>query len=144
MISQHKVINMEKISPEEYRKILNGIDLKNILLSDLKATIKHELLSEDMKIGIKEDAQYSYEEDELIVKNKYVLTAKNKEKKTVLKIEGSFIVIFESQSEIDDNFFNIYKEISLPLNVWPFFRELVNSTTSRMNIPPLTLPLLKR
>jgi preprotein translocase subunit SecB len=135
---------MEKISPEEYRKILNGIDLKNILLSDLKATIKHELLSEDMKIGIKEDAQYSYEEDELIVKNKYVLTAKNKEKKTVLKIEGSFIVIFESQSEIDDNFFNIYKEISLPLNVWPFFRELVNSTTSRMNIPPLTLPLLKR
>jgi preprotein translocase subunit SecB len=135
---------MEKISPKEYRKILNGIDLKNILLADLKATIKHELLSEGLKISIKDSAQYSYEEDEFIIKNKYVLTAKNNDKKNVLKIEATFIVVFESKYEINDDFFNIYKEISLPLNVWPFFRELVNSTTSRMNIPPLTLPLLKR
>jgi len=135
---------MEKISPKEYRKILKGIDLKNILLADLKATIKHELLSEGLKISIKDSAQYSYEEDEFIIKNKYVLTAKNNDKKNVLKIEATFIVVFESKYEINDDFFNIYKEISLPLNVWPFFRELVNSTTSRMNIPPLTLPLLKR
>ena len=135
---------MEKISPEEYRKILDGIDLKNILLSELKATIKHELLSEGMKIGIKENTHYAYEDNELIVTNKYVLTAKNNDKKIVLKIEGIFIVVFESEYEITDDFFEIYKDISLPLNVWPFFRELVNSTTSRMNIPPFTLPLLKR
>ncbi len=135
---------MEKISPEEYRKILNGIDLKNILLSEIKAFFKHELISEGLKIGIKENAHYSYEDDELIVTNKYVLTAKNNDKKIVLKIEGTFIVVFESEHEINDDFFEIYKEISLPLNVWPFFRELVNSTTARMNIPPLTLPLLKR
>jgi len=122
---------MEKISPEEYRKILRGIDLKDILLSEIKASINHELLSEGMKIGIKEDAQYNYAEDELIIKNKYILTAKNNDKKTVLKIEVTFIVIFESKSEINNEFFDVYKEISLPLNVWPY-------------IPPLTLPLLKR
>ncbi len=135
---------MEKISPEEYRRILNGIDLKTILLSEIKASIKHELLSEGMKIGIKENSQYTYKDDEFIVTNKYVLTAKNYDKKIVLKIEGTFIVVFESKFEINNDFFEIYKEISLPLNVWPFFRELVNSITSRMNIPPLTLPLLKR
>lgn len=135
---------MEKITPEDYRKILTGIDLKNILLSDLKASIKHELLTDGLKIGIKEDAQYSYEDEELIIKSKYALTAKNNDKKIVIKIESVFIVVFESTSSINDEFFEIYKEISLPLNVWPFFRELVNSITSRMNIPPLTLPLLKR
>ncbi|NOX89100.1 MAG: hypothetical protein GXO77_08740 [Calditrichaeota bacterium] len=135
---------MEKLSPEEYRKILNGIELKNILLIDLKASIKHELLSEGMKIDIKDDAQYEYDDDKFIVTNKYILKAKNNDKKIVIKIEATFILVFESGFEITDDFFNIYKDISLPLNVWPFFRELVNSVTSRMNIPPLTLPLLKR
>ena len=135
---------MEKISPEEYRKILTGIDLKTILLSEIKAFIKHELLSEDFKIGIKENSSYIYQENEFKVTNKYILTAKNTDKKIALKIEGTFILLFESEHEINDDFFEIYKDISLPLNVWPFFRELVNSTTARMNIPPLTLPLLKR
>lgn len=41
-------------------------------------------------------------------------------------------------------YFAIYSQVSLPINIWPFFRELVHATTSRMNIPPLTLPLVKR
>ena len=96
---------MEKISPEKYRKILSGIDLKDILLSDIKASIKHEWLSEGMRISIKKNANYAYKDDELIVTNKYVLTAKNNDKKIVLKIEGTFIVVFESEHEINDDFF---------------------------------------
>ncbi|HFE63776.1 MAG TPA: hypothetical protein ENK14_05070 [Caldithrix sp.] len=135
---------MEKISPEEYRRILDGIELKNILISNIKADLKHELLTEGMKIVIKDDAQYEMREDDFIIKNKYILTAKNQANKIALKIECVFIVVFETKYEITDGFFEIYKDLSLPLNVWPFFRELVNSTTARMNIPPLTLPLLKR
>lgn len=134
---------MEKISPEEYRRILDGIELKNILISNIKADLKHELLTEGMKIVIKDDAQYEMREDDFIIKNKYILTAKNQANKIALKIECVFIVVFETKYEITDGFFEIYKDLSLPLNVWPFFRELVNSTTARMNIPPLTLPLLK-
>ena len=135
---------MEKISPDEYRRILDGIELKNILISNIKADLKHELLTEGMKIVIKDDAQYEMRENDFIIKNKYILTAKNQANKIALKIECVFIVVFETKYEITDGFFEIYKDLSLPLNVWPFFRELVNSTTARMNIPPLTLPLLKR
>ena len=134
---------MEKLSPDEYRRILDGIELKNILISNIKADLKHELLTEGMKIVIKDDAQYEMREDDFIIKNKYILTAKNQANKIALKIECVFIVVFETKYEITDGFFEIYKDLSLPLNVWPFFRELVNSTTARMNIPPLTLPLLK-
>ena len=135
---------MEAITPEEYGKILKGIELKNILLSEIKASIKHEILSEGLKINIKDEADFEFENNEFIVFNKYVLTAKNKEKKTALKIEAKYIIVFESEREITESFFEVYKKISLPLNIWPFFRELVNTTTARMNIPPLTLPLLKR
>jgi len=135
---------MEKISPEEYRKILDGLELKNILMSDLKASVKHELLSEGLSVSIKDSAFYENKDDEVIVKNTYRLTARNKEKKTPLKIEATFILVFTTKHEITDDFFEVYKNISLPLNVWPFFREFVNTTTARMNIPPITLPLLKR
>jgi len=135
---------MEKISPEKYREILEGIELQSISLKTIKATIAHENLSDKMNISFKDEAFYTYEEDGFLVENKYILTAKNNQRKNVLKIECIYLLYFTSVEEITDDFFEIYKEISLPLNVWPFFRELVNSVTSRMNIPPLTLPLLKR
>ncbi len=136
---------MEKISPEEYRKILEGLELIDIVLSSIKAEIKHDMLSEGMKISIKDSAEYELtENDEFVVKDRYVLTAKNTKNKTALKIEAVYVLVFETKLKITDDFFEIYKETSLPLNVWPFFRELVNSITGRMNIPPLTLPLLKR
>ncbi len=136
---------MEKISPEKYRQILEGIELQNILLSEIKASVKHELFTEKMKINIKDESEYEFKDDKFIVINKYVLTSRNnKQKKNALKIEATFKIFFESENEINDGFFEIYREISLPLNIWPYFRELVNSITARMNIPPLTLPLLKR
>lgn len=135
---------MEKISSEKYREILDGLELKNILMSDLKAAIKHELFSEGLTVSIKDSSIYENKEDEVIVRNTYRLTARNKEKKIALKIEATFILVFETKEKITDNFFEVYQKISLPLNVWPFFREFVNSTTARMNIPPITLPLLKR
>ena len=136
---------MEKISPEEYREILDGLELKDILVSNIKADIKHEYLSDGLKIKIKNDANYLIDEDDdLIITIRYKLSANSKEKKSALKIEATYIAVFDSVKEITDDFFDVYKEISLPLNIWPFFRELVNSTTARMNVPPLTLPLLKR
>ena len=135
---------MRKISPEKYRKILAGIDLKNILLSDLKASVKHSALTENIKISIDDEASFENVNDELVITHKFKLRAGKSSKKTALKIEATFLLVFETQEEITEEFFNVYKEVSLPLNSWPFFRELVYSLTSRMNISPLTLPLLKR
>ncbi len=135
---------MGKISPKKYRSILDGLELKNILISELKASVKHELLSEGLTISIKDFAEYENRDGEVLVKTTYRLMARNAEKKIALKMEATFIVIFSSKNEISDEFFDVYKNISLPLNIWPFFREFVNATTARMNIPPITLPLLKR
>ncbi len=134
----------EKIKPEEYRRLLEGIELENIILKASKTEINHELLSENMTVSSKENASYTITKDGFDVENKHIVIVKNKDKKNVIRIEGNFLILFHSKEAITDAFFDVYKEISLPLNVWPFFREFVNSMTARMNIPPLTLPLLKR
>ena len=135
---------MEKMTPQEYRTILDEIELQSLYLKKLDSYILHDQISEGMSIVIKDNSTYSNTEEGFVVESRYTLNAKNQQKKIVLKIDCVFGIIFNSSKDITDSFFEIYKDLSLPLNVWPFFREMVNSITSRMNIPPLTLPLLKR
>jgi len=52
-------------------------------------------------------------------------------------------LLLKSKEKFTDEFFDVYKEVSLKLNTWPYFREFVNNITSRMNIPPLTIPFFK-
>ncbi|MDZ7721627.1 MAG: protein-export chaperone SecB [candidate division KSB1 bacterium] len=135
---------MPNISPEHYRKTLETIELLNISCIKMSAHISHELLTPQMNISIRDQASFENIDQGFKVENKYTLTSKNNEKKTAIKIECVYLITFKSSKDIDEDFFDIYKTHSLPLNVWPFFREYVNSLTSRMNIQPLTLPLMKR
>jgi preprotein translocase subunit SecB len=132
-----------KLSPENFRKILNGIDLNDIVLTDISATINHSLMPGKVTVAIDDNASYKNIENGFSVENSYTLTIKN-HRKVALKIEATYLIMYSSKIEISDDFFDIYKEFSLPLNIWPYFRELVNTITSKMNIKPLTLPLLKR
>lgn len=134
---------MTKISPETYGKILDGIELDDIALIKLNSSINQDNLSASMKISIKDVSAFVNDEQGFKVENKYTLLSK-KENKIGLKIEAVYLISFKSIATIDDDFFDIYKSMSLPLITWPFFRELVYSITSRTSIPPLTLPLIKR
>jgi preprotein translocase subunit SecB len=134
---------MDKITPEHYRQILDGIELLDIALIKLNSSINHDNLSASMKVAIKDSATFENDEQGFRVEDKYTLTSK-KDNKIGLKIEAVYRIRFQSETDITDDFFDIYKSISLPLNIWPFFRELAHSVTSRMNIPPLSLPLIKR
>ena len=131
------------MDPKRYREILKGIQLDTIALRSLKAHIHRENMEGSMKIELQESAAYRNAEDGFEVSAQYVLIGKSK-RRIALRVDCTYDLFFTSEEEINDEFFEIYKEFSLPLNLWPFFRELVYSITSRMNIPPLTLPLLKR
>ena len=133
----------EKLTPQRYREILDGVELRSILLKSLKASVNHQNFTDELQISVDSDAAYIPDEKGFRVESRYVLTARNRQRKVVLKVDCVYELDFSSLEEITDKFFEIYREISLPLNVWPFFRELVNSLTARMNLPPVTLPLLK-
>ncbi|HED37058.1 MAG TPA: hypothetical protein ENI76_02255 [Ignavibacteria bacterium] len=71
------------------------------------------------------------------------MTRKPSSKSRYIQIEVTFVVTLKSKFEFTEDFFEIYKEISLHLNTWPYLREFVNQATARMNVPSLTLPLYK-
>lgn len=137
---------MAKIEPKLYQEILSGLQLNNIRLIKVSAELNEDFLEQAVTVNIKDKADFSVtEEVNVDVRNEYRIILKSeKQEKEALKIRLTYQLSFVSEKEFSEAFFEIYKKLSLPLNVWPFIREYVNSLTARMNIPPLTLPLIKR
>jgi len=74
----------------------------------------------------------------------YNLLARSKgSRKAFLRIKCEYDLVYESAERLPQEFFEMYSKTSLPLNVWPYFREFVQSTSTRMGLPPITMPLFK-
>jgi len=136
----------ESISPDKYREILNGLNLESIYLSTSKSSVDKKSIASGLRISFRDEASFEKKEDKIVeITHKYRLEATNKKlKKKVLNIECAFCLNYSFEEDFTADFFEVFKDNNLPLNTWPFFREFVFNMTSRMNIPPLTLPLLKK
>ncbi len=58
----------------------------------------------------------------------------------LMSIKCSFAARYETQMQITPDFFAVFKQSTLILNVWPYIREFVQSCVVRAGLPPLTLP----
>ena len=129
---------------EEYNMFLQGLDLVHIALKRVEAVHHpHLLVAENLPIRIVTKSDYDYKDEKMKVTLHFRVVAKNK-KKHALKIEGEYLLLYNSKQPATDWLFELYDEDVLPLNIWPFIRELVHSMTIRMGLPPLTLPLTIR
>ncbi len=142
----NKEIKKPKISPEDYKIILQGLDLISISLKESKTFLNTDINPPtELNIQIKDEANYKVKEEGIVfVFQKYQIDARKPQSKTrFFQLEVTFLVKVFSKENFTEEFFDVYKNISLHLNTWPYLREFVNQTTSRMNVPPLTLPFYK-
>jgi hypothetical protein len=146
MQKQDKAKEKKKLSPEEYRSTLKDLEISSISLKKSKSSLDDRFeMKPGMEVAINTKAQYKYVKDNIVIEHSYILSSKHSGGKIkMLEIEATFKLELISKQPFTDEFFEIYKDSSLMLNTWPFFREFVNSITSRMDIPPLTLPFIKR
>ncbi len=135
---------VKEVSPESYRRFIKGIDLRGIQLTELSAKLNRAEYKDGLKITIQSESGYQPDENGFHIWHSLELVGRNPDRKTAIKISATYLLDFTSHHEITPEIFALYKEASLPMNTWPFFRELIHATTSRMNIPPLTIPLIKR
>ena len=137
------------VSPGEYRDFIKGIDLESIcfkkasfefLVSEMPKETKPVVNVKD-RVELLERSQKGFSS-----KHKYNLLCSNpaEKKEKYLKISAEFLVEYSSEKQITDDLFQIFKEVNLPVNTWPYFREYVHSCMGRLNLPPLILPALKR
>ena len=143
---ENKKMKSQKISPQKYKEILKGLELESIYLKSCKCNINREKFSPNLNFSIKDSASFNIEENGNIeIFHKYILHGrKPREKQIIISIECTYCLIFSSEGNFSEEFFEIFKELNLAINSWPFFREFIHTITSKMNVPPLTLPLLKR
>lgn len=135
-----------KISPEDYKRILEGLELISISMKDCKAFINTDLIQPpELSIQIEDKASFKLKDQGVVhIFHNYKIEAKKQGSKSkFLSIEVTFLVKILSKKEFTNDFFDIYKDVSLRLNTWPYLREFVNQITLRMNIPPLILPFFK-
>jgi len=130
-----------KLTPEEYSRILDKLELRAVLLDKLKATVDRETLhnANNLPVIIEENNTYEMDNDFIVHATLKALCTTGKRK--CFTVSAEYTVVFDTEEDISQEFFEIFSVLNLPLTTWPFFRELVNSTTARMGIPPLTLPL---
>jgi preprotein translocase subunit SecB len=147
-LAKEKSEKKEGIDYKAYSKILGKLELKEIYLESCSVSHNREdiLKQKNLKVAVKDKASHIQQENKLIVTHKYDLNVKTPETKRgfALKISICFVLIFHTEVSISKDFFDVFQKINLPLNSWPYFREFVQNMTQRMNIPPLTLPFVKR
>ncbi len=58
-------------------------------------------------------------------------------------ISVTFEVHYRTKKPITDEIFEIFRVLNLGMNLWPYVREFVQSTTLKMGLPGLVLPAAK-
>ncbi len=134
------------ISPEEYANILSSISLSQIFLNDCSSK-KHEVKSKGGAIDLDISMKLGYEQNasEVSFITTYKLDGVKRSEGTeekVFAITASFQLTYMKTKEIEitKEFVNVFKDNSIELVSWPYFREFVQNMISRMGFPPLTLP----
>ena len=140
----------EKVPPGEYRSFIKGIELEDIFFNKTSfglLAFKKEFWKEKININIKEKTKLlKQNQKRFIIGHNYDLVISNATRKEekFLKISANLVVEYSSEQKITKEIFELFQEINLPVNTWPYFREYVHSCMGRLNLPPLVLPALKR
>ena len=133
----------KKITPKQYSELLKNLDLVSIYLKDVKVSqFSHELSGKNSYDFGEKCSVVKHDDYQAIIEVSYSLTAKSSRKR-LASVKAKYRVVFSTEKQLPGEFFTLYNVTSLPLQTFPYFRELTNSMFSRVGLPPLILPLRK-
>ena len=136
-----------KITPSEYRSILEALELDTLFLSELNTKFREDLISSNLRLGIEEKNTFIQEDSTLKVFYSFKLTASDESiAEPAISLFAKYTIRYKISKEIQitKDFIKVFSDITIGMLLWTYFRELVNNTTYRMGMPPLVLPLKKQ
>lgn len=133
----------KKISPSQYREMLKHLELRDVFLREINSVLYSRDIEKRAKLNFSENFEIlNVENQEALLEAGYELTAKCG-RRNIFKIKVKYNIQFVMTESLPEEFFYLYSQHSMPLQTYPYFRELVNSIISRMGLPPLVLGLRK-
>lgn len=136
--------NADRPSPAEYSAFIAQLELVSIWLRSFSFQ-NHIGASgpESAEVQIKEHSAWQPWDEGFDAFTNFSLDVRTTTQ-TVASGEVSFSLRFKSAEAMSEPLFTIFSRMNLPVNSWPYLREIVGSTFARMGWSPITLPLLKR
>lgn len=106
---------------------------------------RREKLASNMRLDIRHKTSYHIEDDNraTLISDYEIVATSTTKKEFAVKIGCAYQVVLMSASQFSEEFIDIYSQVNLPMNTWPYFREFVQSMIQKAGLPPLTLPFLK-
>ncbi len=133
----------EKLTPKQYREALNFIELRDIYLKQTNCFLHSRDVTESANIEIRDEiSDVKLLENVAIIEHQYSIKVKTGDTEN-FELSATFVLKYELKKALPDEFYEIYKSVSLPVHSYPFFRELVSSMVSRSGLPKLIMPLRK-
>jgi len=130
---------------------LKDLELLNISLVEIKSSKKDTFVlpaeinsSVDNKFKIVKKIDKEKEFSYFNVQSTYILEAIQEGKKEAgLKIQITYLLEYKAKKEMTTELFEEFKESYMMLNIYPYFRFLIQEITSRMGLPPLVLNVIQ-
>jgi len=144
IVKEPEKMQEHKISPKEYRNILDSVLLENIALNRLNTKVERGYLTNNLVIDIKESNTFTQNNNVLTILFNYRMVAKAEDAE---KAGFTLTSVYEVTYNIIDgvvitkDFMKIFSDLTLGVLLWPYFRELINSTVLKMGLPALVLPM---
>ena len=133
---------------KKYSNFIAGIDLEKIYVVGINAKLNKPVsIAKDrpMSARLDQKAKFRAIKDDFyeIIQTWQLYAAAGDRRKPFFRLTFDFSVTIHSKEKLEQDIFEIYEYNNLTLNTWPYVRELINNITTRMDLPPLTLPFFK-
>lgn len=136
----------KKLSTDEYFGILKNLDLRNISLESVNTEKDTEYTSQKLGIRMTDRTKFIQSTNLLNVLQTFTLVAKAEDKeKPAFKLKAVYKLEFQIKEHVDlsEEFKKMFSGGSAGIIIWPYLRELIQGILTRMDMPPLTLPMIR-
>jgi hypothetical protein len=137
---------IKRLSNQQYHSILLECEVDKIQLKSLNVKLLKGYTPGEYEMSIKLDHDYYCNDDMkgCVFTSKLSLSIiESDSSEELLKMSAEYDVVLKTEQKLTMEFAVIYKKVTLPLNIWPYLRELTSNLSFRLGTPPITLPLLK-
>ena len=134
---------------EEYNKLIKCIELKRIVLASLNCQLNSDIYKQQRsgpaKVELKPSFHLKSKDEKTIyaVANFNVNVFDDDENEKIFNIEATFLLIYEMEEKCEDRVIEEFIKRNVPLNAWPYGREIISNLTCKMGLPPLIIGLYK-
>ncbi len=139
------------MSPEAYRGVLDGLEIISIAVDSFAGKVvsreRLEARHEKRVVTVKEDSSMSagtpvgvtmWHSYDLVV-----VDHDTEEAPKLMTLSVRFRVDYASKMPVTKEFFEQFRQVSLPLQVAPFARAWIHDHCLRIGVQPLIMPLVR-